>query len=109
MRYSFKVHTYLLTRIYKCFRNINDKSLKYLSATCAHQLVWLEVVDCHSVTDEGLQSLKRMSSLKTLHIENLKYVKDPLKVISTLKETMPNCIINYPPYTDNSEVEGTEE
>jgi hypothetical protein len=109
MRNSFKVHSYLRTRIYKRFRYINDKSLKYLSATCSHQLVWLEVVDCPSVTDEGLESLKRISSLKMLHIGNLKYVKDPLKVISTLKEAMPNCIIKYPPHTDNSEVEGTEE
>ena len=99
----------MLTRISKRFRYINDKSLKYLAATCSHQLVWLEVVDCPSVTDEGLESLKRMSSLKMLHIGNLKYVKDPLKVISTLKEAMPNCLIKYPPYTENSEVEGTDE
>ena len=44
-----------------------------------------------------------------LHIGNLKYVKDPLKVISNLKEAMPNCIIKYPPYTENNEVEGTDE
>ena len=96
-------------QISKRFRYINDKSLKYLAATYSHQLLWLEVVDCPSVTNEELESLKRMSSLKMLHIGNWKYVKDPLKVISNLKEALPNCIIKYPPHTDNSEVEGTDE
>ena len=75
--------------------------MKHLSFTCKDQLVWLEVVDCKSVTEEGLESLTRMDRLRILHIENLKYVKDPEKSLSILKEALPKCNIKYPPYTDS--------
>ena len=70
-----------------------------LRATCGDQLVWLEIVNCKSVTNEGLEKLQNMSRLRILHLEDLKYVRDPKKVLSGLEDALPKCHITYPPYT----------
>lgn len=82
---------------------IEDKSLIYLTNLLHENLVWLEVVQCPNVTDKGLLTLRKMSALKVLHLENLPSVKDPQNVISILEESLPKCQISFPPFTDEND------
>ena len=84
----------------KFFRNVDNKALSSLAINCKDTLVWLEIVNCKSITDDGVLNLKDMSRLRILHLEDLKYVKDPKKVLGVLEEANPKCHITYPPYTN---------
>lgn len=56
-------------------------------------LLELEITGCYNVIDDGLLSLKELSNLKKLTIENLPYVKDMNTVEKELRTALNSCAI----------------
>merc|ERR1711983_600202 len=78
---------------------IQDASMRSIAYLMHEHLSWLEVIQCHNISDEGLLALNKMKALKVLHLENLNSVKNPQEVIASLSESLPKCQITYPPFT----------
>lgn len=74
--------------------HVEDKALQYLHYL-QNSLSYLQVSSCHNITSKGLLELTKLHNLKKLSISDLPYVKDKEKVLIKLKETLPNCTINY--------------
>ncbi|KAF7415077.1 hypothetical protein HZH68_003566 [Vespula germanica] len=72
---------------YICNRAMS--SLSYLKESLTH----LEVIECASVTDEGLYKLKKLQKLKILKLEGMPYLKNPNDVRKQLMESLPNAKI----------------
>ena len=89
--------------IIRGFRYIEDKSIKSLSVVTHDKLQWLEIINCHQITDEGLLCIKDMSGLRRLKLEDLKSVKNAELVLKELHTALPNCVIEYPPFTSIEE------
>jgi hypothetical protein len=70
---------------------IDDEALKFL-ALRKDTLRHLELVDCKSLTDEGLRSLKGLN-LSVLTVKNVPYVKDVAGVEKELRDALKNCEI----------------
>ena len=84
---------------------IEDASMRSIAYLLHEHLSWLEVIQCHNISDEGLLALHKMKALKVLHLENLSNVKNPQEVIASLSDCLPKCQISYPPFTTESEEE----
>lgn len=55
----------------------------------------LQVSSCGNITADGLLHLGTLENLKTLVIYDLPYVTNKEKVLSALKQKLPNCNIEY--------------
>ncbi|KAI4503427.1 hypothetical protein M0802_001649 [Mischocyttarus mexicanus] len=73
-------------------RYICNRAMLMLSCL-KDSLTHLEVIDCPSVTDEGLYKLGKLENLKKLKLEGLKYVENPNDVKKQLKQCLPNIHI----------------
>ena len=82
---------------------LEDASMRSIAYLLHENLAWLEVIQCHNISDEGLLALKKMKALKILHLENLTNVKEPQKVIASLEEALPKCQISFPPHTNETD------
>ena len=82
---------------------LEDASMRSIAYLLHENLAWLEVIQCHNISDEGLLALRKMKALKILHLENLTNVKEPQKVIASLEEALPKCQISFPPYTNETD------
>ncbi|XP_046837765.1 ATP synthase subunit s, mitochondrial [Vespa crabro] len=73
-------------------RYICNRAMSLLSFL-KESLTHLEVIECPSVTDEGLYKLKKLQKLKILKLEGMPYLKDPADVRKQLMESLPNTKI----------------
>jgi len=78
---------------------IKDDSIGYLCSYTRDKLEWLKIERCNNVTDEGLHHLRVMKKLKYLGLDTLHGVDKQEKMLAELKVALPNCHIEYPPYT----------
>lgn len=80
-------------KLIRCRYICNKAMLKllYLKNSLTH----LEVIDCPSVTDEGLHKLGELENLKKLKLEGLTYVENPNDVKKQLKHHLPNIQIEW--------------
>ena len=74
-----------------------------MSVVTHDKLQWLEIINCQQVTDEGLLHIKDMSGLRRLKLEDLKSIKNAELVLKELQTSLPNCDIEYPPFTNIEE------
>ncbi len=82
---------------------MTDDSLKVLSQYTKAHLEELEVSDLKQVTDVGVAALGRISALKHLRLSNMPGVYAEEAVLQKLREKLPNCVIEWPPFTDDSQ------
>ena len=73
---------------------VDNSALPYLSLIKG-SLKHLELINCKSIDDEGLLSLKVLKNLEKLKIRGLIYVKKKDSVYKELTEALPNCEIDY--------------
>jgi len=78
---------------------INDDSIGYLCSYTRDKLTWLQIEQCNNVTDEGLHHLRVMKKLEYLGLSTLYAVDKPKEMLEKLKAALPDCHIEYPPYT----------
>lgn len=57
-------------------------------------LKFLEVSSCNNIRDNGLRPIANLKKLENLELHNLNFVKNMDKVITELREYLPNCCIN---------------
>ncbi|KAJ6645465.1 ATP synthase subunit s, mitochondrial [Pseudolycoriella hygida] len=81
-------------------RKVTLKSCRYMENEALEKLghlkeslCELEINGCYNVVDEGLQTLKQLTKLKKLSIENLPYVKNMKAVEEELQAALTNCVI----------------
>ncbi|GJQ65942.1 hypothetical protein Trydic_g4040 [Trypoxylus dichotomus] len=55
----------------------------------------LQVSKCGNITEEGLLYLGGLNGLKILLMYDLPYVKDKEKILTALKQKLPNCKVEY--------------
>eukprot|EP00088_Acartia_fossae_P024999 TRINITY_DN2583_c0_g1_i1.p1 TRINITY_DN2583_c0_g1~~TRINITY_DN2583_c0_g1_i1.p1 ORF type:complete len:223 (-),score=48.81 TRINITY_DN2583_c0_g1_i1:505-1173(-) len=84
---------------------ITNASVGQLCSYTKDQLVWLQLGKCNQVTDEALNYLRLMKKLEYLGLSTLHGVQKPEEKLAMLKEALPNCHIEYPPYTHEEEVD----
>lgn len=82
---------------------ISDDSLGYFCSFTRDKLIQLTVANNGQLTDKGLRHLRVMKKLTELKLERLPGVEDPSLVLRELKQSLPNCTIQYPPHTDSQD------
>jgi H+-transporting ATP synthase F0 complex subunit s len=84
---------------------ITDDGLGFLCSYTRDKLVWLKIGKCNQVTDKGLHHLRVMKKLEYLGLSTLHGVDKPEEMLAELTAALPNCKIEYPPYTHEPEVD----
>ncbi|XP_066993383.1 ATP synthase subunit s, mitochondrial-like [Anabrus simplex] len=80
-------------KFHRCY-NIEDRALENLSIV-KDSLQHLQVSSCGNVSDNGILALKILENLKTLLLFDLPEFKKRDECLKTLKESLPNCKIQY--------------
>ncbi|TRY70798.1 hypothetical protein TCAL_05927 [Tigriopus californicus] len=83
--------------------SVDDYALALLASICHDRLESLEVSDNGTVTDEGVSSLRKLKKLRHLSLDNLGNVDNPERVLQRLREELPSCHIEWPPFTGQSD------
>ena len=87
---------------------LTDDSVETLVNTTKDRLRYLHLASNGNITDQGLSHLKRLKKIEYLQLENLGELKRPQETLNDLISSLPNCTINFPPYT-NTEDSNSEE
>ena len=82
---------------------LTDDSVEMLVNTTKNKLQYLHLASNGNISDQGLAHLKRMQQLQYLKLENLQELKRPQETLSDLISNLPNCKVEFPPYTDTEE------
>ena len=82
---------------------LTDESINFMVSHTKNRLRWLHLAGNGNITDSGLLHLKRLEHLEYLKLENLHEAKNPENVLKELQLKMPNCKIEFPPYTVKEE------
>ena len=68
---------------------------------------WLRLGSNGNITDKGIGYIALMQKLEYLRLESLPGVKNPDAVLEKLTQSLTDCKIEYPPFT-NQEEDGQE-
>ena len=79
---------------------LTDDSLDFLAAYTKSRLRWLHLAGNGNISAEGLLKLQRLTNLEYLKLENLQEVKNPEGVLKELQFKLPDCKVDFPPYTE---------
>ncbi|XP_053978728.1 ATP synthase subunit s, mitochondrial [Hylaeus anthracinus] len=74
-------------------RYINNDAIPLLSVL-QDSLINLELVNCKSITDEGLHNIKLLKNLEMLQIQGLPYLKDKDLIRKEIIQALPKCKID---------------
>lgn len=78
---------------HKCYY-LENEALKGLTPL-QNSLLYLQITECLNITEDGLIHLNALTNLKELTLAGLPYIKDKEKIVKTLKNYLPDCIIQY--------------
>ena len=102
MEHGFQ-HLTGLTELWKMSlvnnKYLTDDSMEMLAHATKDKLRWLHVARNGNISDRGIQQLGRMKKLEYLKLETLQEMKNPRNVLQELESKLPNCQIEFPPYT----------
>jgi len=105
MEHGFE-HLKGLTELHKMIlvnnKYLTDESLGILGAYTKNRLRWLHLAGNGNITDAGILYLRQLVKLEYLKLENLQEVKNPESVVKDLQLKIPNCKIDFPPYTNTA-------
>ena len=105
MEHGFE-HLKGLTELYKITlvnnKYLTDESLGFLGAYTKNRLRWLHLASNGNITDAGILHLQQLAKLEYLKLENLHEVKNPESVVKLLQLKIPDCKIEFPPYTNST-------
>merc|ERR1719154_307534 len=82
---------------------LTDDSMEILVETSKNKLKYLHLASNGNISDQGLSHLKRMKKIEYLKLENLQELKRPEETLDDLIRSLPNCKIEFPPYTTDGE------
>ncbi|XP_013790448.1 ATP synthase subunit s, mitochondrial-like isoform X1 [Limulus polyphemus] len=74
-----------------------DNNALFMLAYVKNTLDNLEIVSCGNVSDEGVLSLQALQNLQYLYLYDLPEVRDREKCIHTLTQSLPKCLVDFPP------------
>ncbi|XP_076176937.1 ATP synthase subunit s, mitochondrial isoform X2 [Ptiloglossa arizonensis] len=74
---------------------INNDAIPLLSVL-QDSLTNLELINCKSITDQGLRDIKILKNLEMLKIQGLPYLENKDLVREELMKALPNCKIDFP-------------
>lgn len=86
----FKDCTDIDTVIFHNCKHLESDALTGLSHI-KNNLTSLQVSGCYNIDDDGLTAICQLKNLKQLLIFDMLYVRNMEKVVSKLKECLPNC------------------
>ena len=104
MEHGFQ-HLKDLTELWKMSlvnnKYLTDDSMEMLASVTKDKLKWLHLARNGNISDRGIQQLGRMKKLEYLKLESLQEMKNPRNVLEELESKLPNCQIEFPPYTQS--------
>ena len=104
MEHGFQ-HLQGLTELWKMTlvnnKYLTDDSMEMLAHVTKDKLKWLHLARNGNISDRGIQQLGRMKKLEYLKLESLQEMKNPRNVLQELESKLPNCQIEFPPYTES--------
>jgi len=103
------IHLKGLTELWKMTlvnnKYLTDESLMYLAGYTKSRLKWLHLAGNGNITGAGILNLERLENLEYLKLENLQEIKNPESVLKELQLKIPQCKVEFPPYTSEENLE----